>query len=257
MLDYVKVNIRLLKQTGYGIFFLLFWLAIGFGVYRLYPRPAPSCFDGLKNGAETGLDCGGGCLPCELKSARLRTGEVLVFKAGPTASVLAVQAANPIKDYGARFDYQLDVFGSFGVKAESENGSALILPGGEEAFVFPPIALAADQITRASFKILSLRWLGPESLPQAKIDIASGVLSPEASPPYLETTLTNSLAAAVPPFYLSALVFDASGRLVAASEKEIIGLAAGATDRSVLFFPPGSLSSIKNWQTKIYWRPAQ
>ena len=251
------MNIRILKQTGYGIFFLLFWLAVGFAVYRLYPRPAPSCFDGLKNGAETGVDCGGGCSPCELKSARLKIGEVLVFKAGPTASVLAVRVTNPVKDYGARFNYQLDVLGSFGVRAKSENGSALILPGGEEAFVFPPVALASDQITGASFKVSNLRWLGSKDTPHYKIDITPGVLSPSASPPYLETNFANPLAVAVPPFYLSALVSDASGRPVAASEKEIIGLSAGATGKAVLFFPPGSLFSIKNWQTEIYWRPAQ
>lgn len=39
------------------------------------PPPAPSCTDGIKNGTETGIDCGGGCPPCAIVSVPISQGK--------------------------------------------------------------------------------------------------------------------------------------------------------------------------------------
>lgn len=73
--------VRKLKVIGIlgvvvvGLFFLLFWKVL---------FPVPTCFDGRKNGDETGRDCGGSCaLYC---SADMRDVRVISARAFPVAT---------------------------------------------------------------------------------------------------------------------------------------------------------------------------
>jgi hypothetical protein len=52
------------KQFTIFIIFLFIVVIIGFGVYFLVRPPAPTCFDGIQNQGEKGIDCGGPCGPC-------------------------------------------------------------------------------------------------------------------------------------------------------------------------------------------------
>lgn len=61
------MNYRLRKQIIIGVIFLAIFLSIGSGIY-LAVRPEATCFDNKQNGAETGVDCGGSCIPCDLKN---------------------------------------------------------------------------------------------------------------------------------------------------------------------------------------------
>jgi Mg-chelatase subunit ChlD len=50
------------RRLQYGGGFLAVLLLIGTGVYFSWLHEPANCFDGEKNGNETGVDCGGGCL---------------------------------------------------------------------------------------------------------------------------------------------------------------------------------------------------
>src|SRR5882724_8010535 len=52
---------RRAKQIIYGIAFLLFWALIFTGVYFIFFHAAASCFDGVQNQNEEGIDCGSVC----------------------------------------------------------------------------------------------------------------------------------------------------------------------------------------------------
>jgi peptidoglycan hydrolase-like protein with peptidoglycan-binding domain len=58
---------RFLKQIIYSILTLFLIFFIGFGVFKIF-QSKPSCFDGVKNNGETGVDCGGPCQSCEIKT---------------------------------------------------------------------------------------------------------------------------------------------------------------------------------------------
>ena len=49
---------RLLKQFLYGVFYLAIIAAVGVGFYFHYDNAPPSCFDGIQNEGEQGIDCG-------------------------------------------------------------------------------------------------------------------------------------------------------------------------------------------------------
>ncbi len=50
------------RRLQYGSGFLIFWSIIGVSVYFIYFTVEPTCFDGIQNNAETGVDCNGSCV---------------------------------------------------------------------------------------------------------------------------------------------------------------------------------------------------
>lgn len=116
---YWNVMSRGLKQFIYGAGFLLFFSAIIFGVYALVLRPAPTCFDAKQNGAETGVDCGGGCAPCGQKYARdIEVDSTITFSSGDARTVVVAYLKNPNDDFGFR-----DVI--YTITAKDGNGETL------------------------------------------------------------------------------------------------------------------------------------
>lgn len=104
------------KQFAYGAGFLLFFSAIIIGVYMLLLKPAPTCFDKIQNQQETGIDCGGGCIPCGQKYAKdIEVDSIAKFSAGATKTVVVVYIKNPNDDYGVRdVLYTMEVKGTGG-----------------------------------------------------------------------------------------------------------------------------------------------
>lgn len=93
---------RGLKQAIYGAGFLLFFSAVVGGIYALMFRAAPTCFDSKRNGAETGIDCGGTCVPCAQKYVRdIVVKNVITFAINGKVAAVA-DIGNPNDDYGFR-----------------------------------------------------------------------------------------------------------------------------------------------------------
>ncbi|MCA9365343.1 VWA domain-containing protein [Candidatus Kaiserbacteria bacterium] len=56
------------RRVQYGFIYLTIIFSLIMVVYYLYFYKAPTCFDGIRNNQEEGIDCGGGCLPiCSFK----------------------------------------------------------------------------------------------------------------------------------------------------------------------------------------------
>ena len=63
------MNKRLRKQIIYGTIIFLIFVLFSFLIYLKIRGPViASCFDGKKNQGEEGIDCGGPCPPCEVKT---------------------------------------------------------------------------------------------------------------------------------------------------------------------------------------------
>lgn len=104
------------KQFAYGAGFLLFFSIIIIGSYLLVLKPTPTCFDKIQNQKELGIDCGGGCAPCEQKYAKdIEVDSVVKFPAGSAKTVVVVYLKNPNDDYGVRSVlYTMEVKGESG-----------------------------------------------------------------------------------------------------------------------------------------------
>lgn len=94
---------RGIKQLIYGAGFLVFFSGIIYGVYAATFRAMPTCSDTRQNGNETGIDCGGGCVPCAQKYAQeIGTDSIVKFAAGGERTVVVAYLKNPNDDVGFR-----------------------------------------------------------------------------------------------------------------------------------------------------------
>ena len=95
------MNNKFIKQIIFGSFFLIILFLIGFAVYFLFFKQPPSCFDKKQNQNETGVDCGGSCQSCELKTIRpIEVNWVRTFSADGKA-VLAAEIKNSNANYAS------------------------------------------------------------------------------------------------------------------------------------------------------------
>src|SRR3989344_2801586 len=111
------MNNNFVKQIIFGSFFLIILFLFGFAVYFLFFKQPPTCFDKKQNQNETGIDCGGSCQACELKTIHpLETSWVRFFSADGKA-VLAAEIKNLNLNYASdNFSSDFEVFGKNGEK---------------------------------------------------------------------------------------------------------------------------------------------
>lgn len=153
------------KQIIIAFIYLLFWMGVGFFVYTLYLKPAPSCFDGVQNQNEKGIDCGGSCAKqCPLVGVlepNLLFAEALAVP-GERSSIVA-RLENPNFYYGASsLDYRIDFIAPSGSVA-SKRGSTYLLPRERKYVIENALPYPAGGF--AGFYIESVLW---EKLPEWK-----------------------------------------------------------------------------------------
>lgn len=130
---------RFIKKFFYGLFYFAGISLIIFLVYRTMTATPPTCFDTIQNQDETGVDCGGVCVACDIKdlSPLAVIGSARIFSV-PTLNKQAVlfEVQNPNSTYhAAQFTYTLTVTDKTGATVESWSGTDTLFAG-EHRFMF-------------------------------------------------------------------------------------------------------------------------
>ena len=120
--------------------------------------PAPTCFDNKQNQNETGVDCGGSCLSCELKYPQ----PVKVFwaRAVPVRENsydVAAQIENP-NEFLSSVDvkYEFTLYDQFGPVTKRTGKTFLYAQ--ERTLVIEPGIETTRTANRAEFRIVSVVW---------------------------------------------------------------------------------------------------
>ncbi len=82
---------------------------IGATIYFMF-KSDPTCYDGIRNQGETGIDCGGPCSPCQKRITldKLKVESVEMADDGKGGKDVLIKIYNPNEEYGARsFQYVL------------------------------------------------------------------------------------------------------------------------------------------------------
>lgn len=151
---------RVVKQLLYGTLYLLIFFGVAWGVYAITLRPAPSCFDNKQNGQETGVDCGGNCISCEIKNLQpLSLSPAVLFSADRNFST-AAEIRNSNASHGAKFDYEVNFYDAGGKNLKNIKNEGFIYAG-EQKSLIEGIRITTGIPVRAEIKILepSLTWL--------------------------------------------------------------------------------------------------
>ena len=119
---------RLAKQIVYGAFYAVVWFFILWGVYALFIKSTPSCFDGKQDQGEQGIDCGGPCAnACTTGVPPIAVRSVYEFVPSPNHVTLLAQIDNPNQSIAAQyFNFLFTVEDASGTTLASFPGSAFL-----------------------------------------------------------------------------------------------------------------------------------
>lgn len=256
------MTLRTAKQLIYGAFYLL---VLG-GIFSLFYfgaiKPKASCFDGVQNQDEEGLDCGGVCaavcLPAGLRPLE-GVGRVLAFRQGEDrpfdgaqgrATVLA-QVANPNLDQAAEsFDYSF-VFKNDENKAVFEAKDSSFAYAGEVKYLLLPNTLVSEKFSYVELKIGNISWvpaiemggLPSFSVSGLKTGIEGNVLSAEGQ-------VLNTDTSPFPSVNIVAVFRGQYGQIAGASETTIENLLPNETRPFSIIHP--AITAVDLDGTKIF-----
>ncbi|MEI6479224.1 MAG: hypothetical protein WCO21_00105 [bacterium] len=153
---------RGIKKFIYGLFYISIASLSVFLIYRSYTTIPPTCFDNIQNQTETGIDCGGTCVSCEIKNLIpiTQASEPLIFSnptSGGTIVVFEVENQNS-SHHATKFDYVINVFNPSGIKIETLSGSDALFANEKHYIYEPNIGTPKDNVGKISLDVLNPQW---------------------------------------------------------------------------------------------------
>ena len=189
---------RTVKRIIYGVGYLIVFCAVVFLIYSYAVKPAPSCFDGLKNGNETGIDCDGGCVPCSIKSLiPLQTSWAPKYFISGDKAIVAIEIKNPNLNHGADyFDYEISLLDAGGGVIKKTTGSSYVYAGEIKHIVeILPISVQETRgINKVSATFSSADWKPKEEFPKPEIQPRSLTAELKQIPPTISGLAANASA---------------------------------------------------------------
>ncbi len=139
-----------LKRKLFIILVFIILLAIGaFFFYQVFIKKTPNCFDGIKNGLEEGVDCGGKCVEiCKLRATKVNTLWAKTFEVSDGVSNVAALVENPNFDFNMKATYNIKTFDSKGVRVNDFKKEISLKPGEKRLIFIPSIFTGKTKITR-------------------------------------------------------------------------------------------------------------
>ena len=131
---------RLFKQIIVGLVVSLIIFSVGYLIY-LNNKPPATCLDNIRNQKEEDIDCGGPCIPCDLKyNPPLALDEEPYFILNDTNKIdIVFKVLNKSQDWGVKiFSYQIKLIGKNG-EVQTLTKNDFILPLEVKTIILPSI----------------------------------------------------------------------------------------------------------------------
>jgi hypothetical protein len=149
---------RAMKQLAYFLFFVIVIGSISYGLF-IWIRVEPTCFDGIKNQEEEGIDCGG---PCEriclesLSPLKITASDLIQVEENDYDFVAKINNSNLTHGSG-EVKYELRLKNSSGGVVKTLEGEFHILPGQTRYIFISPIRLVSPA-SSAELVITEPNW---------------------------------------------------------------------------------------------------
>ncbi len=194
--------------------------AVSFSIFWEFWYRAPTCSDGLKNGDETGIDCGGSCsLVCSMQAqAPILRSDPRVFKVMDNIySVLSFVENHNVNFKAPYVPYKFKVYDEKNVLLYEREG-ATVLPQNKTVAIFEGNMLIVGGIPKRAEIELSpkISWIR-SAVDEPEIDIQSSSLLREGSYPRIAASVYNKSIQDLKNIELIAVIFDSRDNAVAAS----------------------------------------
>ena len=249
---------RLIKQLLYGAVFTAILFLIGFSTYNSFFKPAPTCFDGIQNQNEAGVDCGGPCPACEIRelfNLKVDQGQIRYFPADPDkkTTVFYFELKNLNINYGADFFYYyIDLFDKTGAEFQHIADSASIYAGGINHIV-KLADIPYDSIASVLVSTTDINWKIKNEFPKPDTSLRAIETSVSQDGGIIVTGFAqNNEAFALSKILISSILSNKNGMKISASKTELENVPAFTEKPFKLNFPK-NISLISGNETANYY----
>lgn len=229
------------KKFFYGIFYLVLLGLLGLGLYNSFLKPSASCFDGIKNQAEEGIDCGVSacgriCLPQDIRPVA-QSGKVEVAALSQGRYSLLVLIANPNVDYALEsFDYKFEFRTTAGEVVKTVTGNSFIY-GGEQKYIAEPIVETGTlDASTVSFSLGNEKWVKASEFEQPRIEGSTKTESAETGIK-VQGLMRNSSTINLPVVTAVAVFTSNTGEVLGTASTQVENLNAGDSREFVISHP--------------------
>jgi Mg-chelatase subunit ChlD len=208
--------------------------------FFLFIYESPTCSDGLRNGEETGVDCGGSCrllCPAEALPPIMRW-DPRIFEITPGVYSVLAYVENPNTTAEVLYTkYTFKIYDSKGILITERKGETFIPKGSTFAVFNGNFSTGERKPSRATFQFDdNLIWTRNAN-PLPDILITNKALSNEETAPRVEATVENRTADRITNIELVAIIFDSSGNAIGSSRSVIEELNPWGSEPVVFTWP--------------------
>lgn len=210
------------RQIFYVLVILIFFGIIGFLVYYPNLNKAPTCVDGIQNGTEMGVDCGGVCArACLANTDQIsvlwtRTFKVVDGRYNAVAYLENHNQNTAVNSLAYRFRFA----DANNVYIGKREGTTTVPPSGKFAVFEPAIDIGNSIPVYVSFEFTQTpNWIqvSQDKIEQLKVNVSNISLQNETTSPRLTATIKNNSLFTIPEVNVVAILYDASGNAISAS----------------------------------------
>lgn len=221
-----------------GIFFIIVAIFAGFAFWQLFYK-APTCFDGKKNGDETGVDCGGSCkILCTSDTLNPIVLWSKVFNiSGDVYSAVAYIENPNTNSLNRKAKYQFSIYGENGVIITTKEGETSIPKGKKFAVFESGFILKNGKPKTSDFKFLSFGPWEKDFNKDPDVSIKHSAINSTTTVPRITGTITNNSLDSIHSIELAVFVLDGNENVVAASNTFIDDLVKKSTQDFVFTWP--------------------
>lgn len=213
------------RKTFVTFVVVAFFCVIGVLIALPFIIKDPTCSDGMKNGTETGVDCGGSCrmmcsvdiVPLEIRWQRSievdeKTYDAVAYLENKNNDAIPLNVS-----------FKVVMSDRNGATIAEKEGETIILPGAATPLYVPAIQVGDRIPVRTRFEILKTgpfyKYSNQEFL--KNIQVTEHVFDNTTETPRLTLTIKNALYDQVHDIDVYALLYDAEDTLIAISKTYI------------------------------------
>jgi hypothetical protein len=210
------------RQIFYIIILILFISVSGFLI--IYPKlnKAPTCSDGIQNGDESGVDCGGSCArACIAEMSNMKVLWARSFKVIPGRYNAVAYIVNHNQNEAVKkINYRFRFADKDNLYIGKREGSTFVPPGGNFVVFEPGIDVGNSIPIYVTFEFTETpdwRQVSQEKIEQLRILISNLELIDDKTYPKLSAIIRNNSLFTIPNVGVVAILYDKDGNAVSAS----------------------------------------
>ncbi len=251
---------RMQKRIIIGLAYLLVIFGVGAGAVTVYSRLHPyispgTCFDGIQNQNEIGIDCGGVCASCEIVTQRflqkIQVHWAKSFEAQTHTYDIAAEIENPNFTYGSEdVEYHFQIFDSAGKEIQSIPGKTFIFPQEIRSIIVQAVSLNKVP-SQVIFHVDSIAWQRITGFSNSGINVDNRLVQIVQNNPNVYARMSgivnNNSPYDLRSIEVNMIAYDSTGNPIAVNRTDIQTVKSGEKRQVTVFMPHPFLGTINHF----------